>query len=70
MTHDQSPLRQSWTLTAWSCFGAIGVMTLLLVTIFDTHGNHPEIRAARDANAVKTLERPAADRRASETLRN
>jgi hypothetical protein len=55
MAHDPYLFRRSWTLTAWSCLGALAVMTLLFVVIFETRRAQPGDE--RGAKAVAAMDR-------------
>ena len=55
MARDPYLFRRSWTLTAWSCIGALAVMTALFVFIYQTRGADPADRAALAARQVETV---------------
>jgi len=55
MTRDPYLFRRSWTLTAWSCLGALAVMTVLFVLIYQTRGANPADRAALEARQIETV---------------
>lgn len=55
MAHDPYLFRRSWTLTAWSCLGALAVMTLLFVVIFEARQVQPG--DDRGAQAVAAMDR-------------
>ncbi|WP_291832444.1 hypothetical protein [Brevundimonas sp.] len=55
MARDPYIFRRSWTLTVWSCLGALAVMTLLFVVIYQTRGGDPADRAALEARQVQAV---------------
>ena len=58
MARDPYLFRRSWTFTAWSCIGALGVITLVFVTIYSMR--HTPSSDPRQSQAVAAMDRAQA----------